>query len=437
MSSGGPVARVARLLALAALCLSLSSCRARPVESEPPLRPLLYTEAPHGVELRIPGYEEWQDPNHDPTAWPSAHSTTIAGAPAELGGPAMAPDALMMDVFAALSSGDRDRLQVHLFDAETLGAAARMAPDAAARTAEEVRADTEATLALMAPRRGGRGIVLVPGQVTIGRPRKVDGSLATANETPVMHWGSELTFGIRGTQLEFTLRFPNILVDERGVWRLRSAPTLEGRFASYRAMGLDLMPELMDSEHAPMPLSVGNYWQYRTRTPAAADAAPAATARPGYRDAVTEVATHDGYRVVRFRRMYDDPNRQSERFAWLVTPTRLYECGRECLHRAADVSWILGYGERETPLFVFPLRRGTGWAGGGQDHRNNVVRVSPEGSEVAVPAGTFPDASELTRSTSAGRVSTFFVPGIGVVMRRTQTTLETTVEELADFRILP
>lgn len=428
-----------RAISAAVAALALAGCRGESAEVQAPLRPLLYTEAPAGTGPTIPGFEEWVDPNHDPTAWPTEHTTTFARRAATPPGPAATPEALVLDVFEALASGDVERLRVHAFDGQALATASRMSPESGSRTADEIWDETLATLRMMAPRPGARAIVLQPGQVTIGRPRAVDGSVAEEDEAAVMHWGNELTFTIRGTDLEFTLRFPNLLVDERGLWKLRAAPTVEAGFEAYRDMGLDLMPELMDTEHAPIPLSVGNYWHYQTRRPGTGEGETAygTLTRDGHRDSVVEVSEHQGYRVARFRRVYDDPNRSSSRFAWLVTPTRLFECGRECVRRADDPAWVLAYGRRTTPLCVFPVERGTGWGAGGHDTRNNAWRVAPEPAEVSVPAGTFPDAFELVRSTAAGRESTYFVPGIGMVMLRTQSAVETLVEELVDYRILP
>ena len=437
---------VGRHLVLVALILtSVIACRSRPVPDAPPLRPLLHTQAPAGVEREIRGYEEWLDPNTDPTAWPTEFQTSsVTNAAVSVGGPAMTPEALILDVYVALTTGDADRVARHLFDVEGLAEASHMSRETATRTAQEIGDATMATLGIFTngsrsdERAGGLAAQLQTEQLVVGRGRNVDGSAADGDQVPIMHWGSELTFTLRGTETQFVLRFPNLLRDGRGIWRLRAAPTVDQRFRTYRNLGLDLKPELMDVEHAPVPLGVGNYWHYRTRRPGAlAEDEYGVLTRDGYRDAVTEVLDHGGYRVVRFRRMFDDPSRQSERFAYLITPRRLYVCERECQRRAGDFEWVLNYAARRTPLMVFPLERGEGWSVGGEAGRDNDYRVDPELQAVSVPAGNFGDAYEISRSTTRGRQTSFFVPGIGIVLRRTTSTVETTLEELVAFRILP
>lgn len=421
----------------AALAFSVGACAPDTAPSAPPLRPLLYTEPPRGTELEVPGYEEWTDPDFDPTAWPTEFATSLAGEAPAIHAPAMTPEALLLDVFAALVEGDERRLLRHTFDPEHLSRAGRMNADTAERVAEEIRDETLATLAVFQD--GGASVAarsLQPGQIVVGRGRRLDGAVAGEEDRVIMHWGSELSFTVEGTGLEFELRYPNLLLGEDGVWRLRDAPAVGRRFRAFRAMGLHLMPELMDVEHAPLPLAVGNYWHYRTRQPGVGEELGTLT-RGGYRDSVVEIEEYDGYRVARIRRVYDDPARANERHTWLLTPRRLYVCDRECSYRASDIGWVLGYGERTTPLLMFPLQRGSGWSAGGADERDNTLRVTPDPAAVSVPAGAFPDAYELVRSTTRGRQSSFFVPGIGFVLYRTQTAVETNLVELIDFRILP
>ena len=439
-----PVARAPRWFALLVL-MSISACRGPEPPDTPPLRPLLHTQAPRGTDRAIPGFGEWQDPNTDPTAWPSEFQTSVVTAgETAVPGPSLTPEALLLDVYAALTTGDERRLQSHLFDVEGLAVSSHMNRDTATRTAEEIRDATMDTFEVFTfgsasdAQPDGLAAQLQAGQLVVGRGRNVDGSASSEDEVPIMHWGSELTFSLRGTEIEFTLRFPNLLRDERGVWRLRAAPTVDSRFRTFRNLGLDLKPDLMDVEHAPIPLGVGNYWHYRTRQPAVlAEDEYGVLTRDGYRDAVTEVLDFGAYRVVRLRRMFDDPSRQSERFAYLLTPRRLYTCHRECLRRAGTFEWMLTYAAQRTPILVFPLQLGEGWAVGGEPGRDNDFRVDPERRAVEVPAGNFADTFEIGRSTTRGRQSSFFVPGIGFVMRRTASTIETTLEELVAYRILP
>lgn len=434
--------------ALALILMIIIGCRGEVVPNPPPLRPLLHTQAPRGTDRAVAGFEEWQDPNVDPTAWPTEFQTSaITQTEAAVPGPSMTPEALILDVYAALTLGDEERLRSHLFEPDTLAVASRMNADTAQRTSDEIADSTQDTFDVFTfgspsdARAGGLAAILQTGQLVVGRGRNIDGSASSERETPIMHWGSELTFSIRNTDIEFVLRFPNLLQDEAGIWRLRAAPRVDTRFRTYRNLGLDLKPELMDVEHAAIPLGVGNYWHYRTRLPGApaedGDSYGVLT-RDGYRDAVTEVTDHGSYRVIRLRRMFDDPSRQSERFSYLVTPRRLYVCTRECVRRASSFEWVLTYAGQQTPVLVFPLQFGEGWGVGGEPGRdNNNYRVDPEPQIVSVPAGNFDDAYEISRSTTRGRLEAFFVPGIGFIMRRTASTVETQLEELIAFRILP
>jgi hypothetical protein len=429
------------------ILMSVIACRGN-VEATPPLlRPLLHTQAPRGTDRTVLGFEEWQDPNTDPTAWPTEFQTSVVlHGEAAVPGPSMTPEALVLDVYAALTLGDEARLRSHLFDPTSLAVASRMNADTAQRTADEIADSTQDAFEVFTfgspsdARAGGLGALLQTGQLVIGRGRNVDGSASSEDEIPIMHWGSELTFSIRNTDIEFVLRFPNLLQDESGVWRLRAAPRVDTRFRTYRNLGLDLKPELMDVEHASIPLGVGNYWHYRTRLPGVSSEdgdSYGLLTRDGYRDAVTEVMDHGGYRVIRLRRMFDDPARQAERFSYLLTPRRLYICERECVRRASSFEWVLTYAAQRTPVLVLPLQFGGGWGVGGEPDRDNNYRVDPEPQIVGVPAGNFDDAYEIARSTTRGRQTAFFVPGIGFVMRRTASTVETQLEELIAFRILP
>ncbi|MCB9530946.1 MAG: hypothetical protein H6700_04200 [Myxococcales bacterium] len=418
-------------------------CSPSSAPPEAPLRPLLYTESPRGAAAVIPQYEEWMPRGGDPTEYPSEFATSaVTEAPMATGAPSLTPEALALDVFAALVSGDRERLLAHTFSAEQLAEASRMTPDGARREADAIVEATLATLAVFttdAEQRRGLSSLLVPGQLEIGRPRRRDGRPAERDDAVVMHWGSSLTFTLRGTDVEFELRLPNLLVDESGEWRLRAAPTVSSSFVTYRAIGLDRLPELMDTDHAALPLAVGSYWQYSTRRPGLEPTAPGYTApaREGYRDSVLEVSDHGTHRIVTFRRTFENPNESSQRFSYLVTPNRVYPCTSECVRRGSAVAWVLGYAERTTPLLVLPLTRGAGWGAGGLDRRDNSYRVQMEPQTVSVPAGIFDGAYEITRSTPQGRQSSFFSPSIGFVMYRTDATLQSRVDELVDFRILP
>lgn len=444
------VTRCTSLLAIA-LGLLVSACRGPVEPHDPPLRPLLYTEPIDGDEP-LPGDEMWVRPDIDPVAWPTSWGThSAAHLPRPRGAAATAnAEQLLIDVVDALLSNDDDRFLAHVLDAEGLRDAARMGEDAARIRSAELLDEARETLDRFDPgpaaaaRPGGLAALLEPTQVVAGRPRLVDGQLVEDDADAELRWGSEVTLQLIGHDLTFTVRFPQLLRRSDGTWALGAAPTVDARFASWRRLGMDRKPELMDAAHAAWPLTAGSYWHYRVRQPTAGAIADnddgeqyGILTDDGYRDEVVDITRWDGWRLVRLRRLYDDPARTSESPALLVTPHHVYRCPRDCVRNADDVGWILAWSERQTPLLVDGIEHGRSWGAGGNDVRNNVYRSAPDPVASAVPAGTFREAVEITRSTPGGRETRFFAHGIGFVMTRQVAGITTTVEELVDYRILP
>ncbi len=426
----------------------LLGCPPSETAVDEPLRPLLYTEAPVSANGPPTGYEPLVDPAYDPTAWPTVYSSV---SPNELGADlsliqATTPDRLMLDVFYALLDNDRARMMRHAFAPEMLATAARMGEEAAGEAAEQTRAGLDELLtaynsgSASQRREGGLRELLEPGQIEVGRPRDIGGA-QTEPELAVMHWGSELLVHVRGTNIDFALRFPNILRGSDGLWRLRRAPTMDDRFTTWRAAGFDLKPAMMQNEHAPYPVDVGNYWHYRTRRPGlgaegGSDSTYGVLTNLGFRDEVSSVEEFVGYRIARIRRIYDNPSITSERDALLLTPLRVYDCDRECVRRREDASWVLDYAHRTTPLLVFPLIHGEGWGPGGRPQNSNRYRVGAEPEPADVPSGVYPASYAIASSTPRGRATRYVVPGVGVVLRRLESTTETHLEELIEYRIL-
>jgi hypothetical protein len=438
-----------RLHLLLAALLATAGCDRAAWEGELPLRPLLYTEpaaqAAEGSSTEGSGQPE-PELIGDPVAWPTEFEThTVRPTDATMRlAPATSPDALMQAVYSALVAYDAEALQIHLFTADELAAAARMGADAARRDAATTHDESMRLLEAFNPgpqseaRAGGIAALLRPSQVVVGRPRSITGAVVEEQEPVAMHWGNELTIQLVDTNSTFSLRFPKLLVTSDGIWKLAAAPTVDQRFRAFRALGIDRKPELMNPEHAPIPLSVGNFWHYRTRRPSGGDTATefGVITQDGYRDEVTEVEDHGGYRVVRFRRVFDNPVRAIESFAWLVTPLRVYRCDRDCQRHAGDVTWTLNYAANQVPILTYPLIAGESWGAGGEDGRNNVFRIQPDRVAVEVPAGSYGESFEVSRITPRGRESRFFVPGIGVVLARDDAGFATTLEELTDYRVL-
>jgi hypothetical protein len=416
---------------------------------ELPLRPLLYTEVTSRVEGGIPGFDEWLAPNYDPLAWPAEASSGVLAHHVSVVAEPGSAEELMLAVFEALLSEDDGYLQSLVFTREGYMSAARTNETDAQAAIAELEAGVrtlfeqfESPSESQARQDGLRGLIEA-GQITVGRGRNLDGSSTTADQIPVMHWNSEMVMRLRDTDVEFVLRFPKVLVGADGVWRLAAAPSVDGRFQAFRALGMDLKPEMMSAEHSAFPLSVGNYWHYRTIRPLSSQPqenngrAANDSSNSGYRDEVIQTDDHSGYRLARLRRLFDDPNRPSQVFAWLVTPLRIYACTRDCQRSAEDTGWILSYAQNQVPLLVLPALPGEAWGAGGNDTDHNVWRIAPERQEIVVPSGTFPEAVELSRSVAGGQQFVYFASGVGFVMRRNNAGLQTEDEELIDYRIMP
>ena len=421
----------------------LSGCTPNSAEtSEPPLRPLLYTEAALGIDPTIETYRAWQD-GSDPVAYPSEHQTMAAETFETLDvAQQQTPEALMMTVFLALMNQNHEMLETCLFTPEQLASSAHMGQEAARRVAASIQEDSFDTMALFdqgAPsqaRVGGLSSILEAGQIVVGRGRRLNGSVIERNEEPAMYWGSEISFGLIEGNISFELRFPKLLLGPEGRWFLGSAPVADANFRAYRETGMDLKPELMTVEHASFPLSVGSFWEFRTRLPSIMEGEYGANTE-GYRDEVVSVDVYNGYRVARIQRSFRQPDVSPESYAYLITPTQVYDCSRQCRRRSANLSWILAYCQRRTPLFVFPLQAGNAWGSGGQREGQTTYHVQLDTVHIGSPAGNFLNTFEIVRSTARGRESTFFQRGIGVVMKRTQSSNETNIIELTSYRILP
>jgi len=443
------VARDAAIATLAVVAALQIGCPRSDQGAAPPLRPLLYTEPATNDPISLNGYEEWLDPNVDPVAlYPVQRATELdqdrAFVVEAIEG--VTPDALMRGVYHALMTQDADLLDQLVFTPEELAAAARMRLETARQEVATIRSETLATLEWFTPatpsraRPEGLTRLLSAGDLVVGRGRNIDGALTRDSEVPVMHWGSELAVQLVGSNALFTLRFPKLLADDSGRWRLAAAPVVDARFRLYRSLGMDLKPELMEREHALFPLSVGNYWHYRTRRPAVGQDQQEGyglLTNNGYRDEVVAITEYTGYRLVRVRRLFDNPSRTSEYFHYLQTPLRLYTCGQwDCVRNIENVDWLLNHAQAQVPILVFPYEAGSAWGAGGLDGRNNVYRIQPEVVDISTPAGRFATALEVVRTTARGRESTFVVSGLGVVMRRRATGLESEIEELISYRVM-
>lgn len=427
---------------LIALTPLLFSC-APELNSEPPLRPLIYTESAAAMTLAPEGFDEWNEPDHDPVLWPTMPQRRFLE-PGSIA-PAETPAELLESVLRALMAYNEPALDSYLFSPEGLAEAARMGADGAQRTAQTIRDETLSTLEAFNPgpasqqRPAGLERQLSIGAITLGLPRALDGSQLSADQADdaYLHWGSEITFHLDSPPMTFTLRFPRILKDSEGHWRLQSAPQVDPNWIIFRALGLDLSPRMMDTEHAPWPLNVGNYWHFQVSRPSANPSDSSVIASEGYRLEVTDVRDYERYRVVLLERRGDLPGQGNRAQMWLQTPLRMYECNRECARKARDLEFLLEYARTQTPFLVLPLDDATSWGAGGSRSGSSTWHVSHDQEAVETPAGLFDSSVAISRATARGRETQSFVRGIGVVQVETVSASEGRVEKLSSWRILP
>jgi hypothetical protein len=305
-----------------------------------------------------------------------------------------------------------------------------------------------------------------------GSGRRITGETVEGDEPADMFFGTEVHMRLHDTAQVFELRIPKLLKDAQGQWRIADPPELDGQFLLFIEMGFPLTQRLLSFEHYPYPLQTGNYWTYQVRRedrelstdipspseevaegtgegpddgggpvageppdPFAEDESAADLER--YRDEVVDREDYDGYALVRIRRTYDDPERTTERFAYLMTAYRLYRCNADCRRNIEDISWLLAHLSHRTPELIFPLEPGMGWRTGGRLDADGEYQSRSQYESADVPAGNFVDAVCITKGTTLGREHRYFVRGIGVVLTRTEAATQITYAELIDYRIIP
>ncbi len=327
---------------------------------------------------------------------------------------------------------------------------------------------------------GGLGALLEFDGLELGDGRTVAGPVAGEGEEVAQYWGNVLRLHLKGTKVYFELRIPKVLrlVHPRQspgqpTLALGSPVHMSPQLQVYLRAGLQLKPELLETREYPYPLAVGNFWRYRRKfagTPDDPDKAAKAASRPAMAadavaalDAATalpatetllEVTSVDRYRswrLVTLRRSYNDEKLSTFNEYWLVLPRRIYRCSHMCRVHIEDLSWLLSYLDRETPIFRFPLHLHEGWGEGGQPgDKDAVFKVGGDWTDVEVPAGTYVNTvaihgtgplAGLDHFYRDRQQTRFFAHGRGVV-RRTLADPDkqdhtTVVEDLVESRILP
>lgn len=436
-----------RLLASIALAATLAACDPNVAPSEPPLRPLLFTESAPIDEFNADGWELWTTPGLDPHAYPGVAATQRQAA---LDGDAFdlrSPEGTIRTAFAAATRGDTAQLHRLALDAEGLVAIARVPPSSAVERAENLQRALDDFTRLFRPdsatdaRPDGLSGLIQPTNIQIGAPRTVDGALVRDADDAEMHSANLMRVHILSSTIDFDVRFPRLLKDANGEWKLSDAPSVSDTWLDFRRPGLDLKPELMAGEHAPLPFDVGNFWHYELRllplnATEEADIAP--TRALAYRDTVSEIFQGQGgiLQVVTLRRTFADPARNAETRNLLVTARHIYPCTNECYRRRENLSFLLGYMGRTTPLFVFPANRDQSWREGGRA-RGRALRVAELMPEVVtVPAGSFRDTVHIRHADGGTGASIYFAEGVGILREETRQGGHVHQANLIQYRIL-
>lgn len=318
---------------------------------------------------------------------------------------------------------------------------------------------------------GGLDTIYEFAGLELGQPRLASGRRAKKNEHADQYWGNKLKIRLRGAEVVFTLTIPKILnvVDRaknpsgQPVLCVASKVIADRSLNVFVAAGLHLKHELLRSQEYPYPLATGNFWRYRRfikgKNDKAVDPidvsfqAPVDTelvANPVRFDAteslieVLSVSRYRGMRLVKLRKNYNDQQLTTREFYWLMTPRHLYACSKQCVRRVDNMRWLLDYMQRQTPLFVFPLKPGDDWGKG-----ISRFTVKQQVETVTTPAGVFiasyvikgkrgqPDPSMLLLEQTQ-----ILAPGRGLVRltRRGKTPggeMIEMVEELVELRIMP
>ena len=453
-------------------------------EQARPLRPLVYTEDPEHTAQAAAARERrlmrqlLEGSNTEGSSWGNLQSNAGKGLP-QLD----SADHLGEVAFRALVGRD-DRSWDYIFvTPRDYAALVRLELEKARRFVDNQQADARSARQYFeiakpseAPR-GGLTSVFTFESLELGKGRTLGGSVADDDEVVAQHWNNVLRLGLADGETTFELRIRKILriqlpggPDQKKRTRLGIASDIAigRRLRVYLEAGMHLKPELLRSSVYPFPLEVGNYWRYRRRpadghqkadsetdAPSAPDG-PRADGEPAGMEAsevtqrVTSVDRYNTRRLVSLQFAYNDANLTQRREHWLVTPRRIFACPRPCRRHIDDLEWLLSYLGRQTPLFEFPLERGSGWGEPVYPSRQQeAFGVDPKWRSIEVPAGSFYGTlvlrgigplTDRVPFHGVQRMTRLFAPGKGVVRRRYRRSwspeAETIVESLIDYRLM-
>lgn len=431
-----------------ALCAGVMGCdNDSTSHSEPPLRPLLYTEASNVDEaFEREGWEIWTTEGIDPHRFPSSAPQSSTNALEDDSFDLRSPEGLLRTAYYAATHGDLPTLQSLALQDEALGRVARI-PDRLIHTrSQELQQSMKDFMLSFRPesptdaRPDGLSGLIQPTAIELGLPRKIDGSLVDDPEDAEMYSSNRLRIHVLGSSIDFDIHFPRLLKDEEGEWKFSEGPVVSDIWHNVRRPGLDLKPALLRGEHAPFPFDVGNYWHYEMkRIPLDGSVSAdeiSATRSLAYRDTVSDVHNGTIFQIVTLRRTYADPARSPQTRRLLVTARHIYACSPMCYQRRGNLRYLLDYMSRTTPQFVFPADRALSWREGGRDGGRTTRTAERLEEEIVVPAGSFKQSVRIEPITRNESEMIYFQEGIGILREehRDGDTLEQA--NLVQYRIL-
>gem|GEM_PF-2025463 len=499
----GALVRMGAIALTLSLAAGFSACTDLPASSTPvalrPLQPLVYTEQPtlspeaSGVRERrmLRHYEQGANVRG---SWGEAPEQGDAARPS-----IQDAGALGEAIFKALVARDEAGWDALFVAPEDYAALVRVDLEDARKFVDTLQASSLPVWRGFEPGLtsealdGGLGAVLEFVELELGEGRRVDGPIAQEGEAVVQHWGNILKLRLRDSDLVFELRISKILRIQSPTHApgaaglsLGSPVVMSPLLESYARAGLHLKPELLETREYPYPLAVGNFWRYqrsrvsptqRAHAPSEApdpDSAPVVedsgqgaettTSSPFAKLAATEslleVVTVDRYgsrHLVTLRRSYNDEALSTSYQYLLLLPRRVYSCSAACRAHIKDLRWLLGYLDRETPIYVFPLGLQEAWGAGGallsEDGaaKSRVVfEVGADWRDVSTPAGTYTNTVEIRGLGPYGDMdryyrgleqTRYFAHGHGLVQRVLRENgapdAEAIVEKLVESRIMP
>ncbi len=413
-----------------------------PVESTPPLRPLTYTEHPD-ITPEAAAVRERRLLRRLNAGAASGWGTLEVDANSRLSN--RTPEQLGKNLTNALLKQDArlwDQVFVSPVDYANL---VHVDLDSAKTFVDEIQGSSAAVWSAFLPPlesemvEGGLPVVFEFDRLELGSGRGLDGKTAEGEEIQ-QYWNTTLVWRFQPQpDVEVLFTIPKIVKTSGKsgeTWSLASKITMGNTLKMLLEAGLHLKPELLRNDEYPYPLKVGNFWRYR-REYQTAEGSPQAT------ESLLEVLAvdlHGPLRVVTLRRSLNDENLTKQELKWVLTPRRIYECGRQCRRELPALQKLLPLFSKQRPFLKFPIEASHGVEGPADidtpaGHFSNLITLEMgEGGAYACPTEDEPE-----RICTVDPPRHTFSPGRGTIERRVMEagTRRWVKETLVDYRLVP